>query len=60
MDIPAPIHIGDTVSAEMEVTEKKELSRDDAGFVTIDSTVTNQEGEVVFEGDMKFMIKTRD
>lgn len=60
MDIPAPVHVGDTVSAEMEVTEKKELDRDDAGFVTIDSTLTNQEGTVVFEGDMKFMIKTRD
>jgi len=60
MDIPAPVHVGDTVSAEMEVIEKKELDRDDAGFVTIDSTLTNQEDTVVFEGDMKFMIKTRE
>jgi len=60
MDIPAPVHVGDTVSAEMEVIEKKELDRDDAGFVTIDSTLTNQADTVVFEGDMKFMIKTRE
>lgn len=61
MDIPNALGIGDTVSAEMEVTEKKELSsRDDAGFITLYSTMTNQEGTVVFEGDMKFMIKTRE
>jgi acyl dehydratase len=61
MDIPAPVHMNDTVSAEMEVTEKKELgSREDAGFVTIDSTLSNQEDTVVFEGDMKFMIKKRE
>ncbi len=60
MDIPAPVHLGDTVSAEMEVIQKKELDRDDAGFVTLDSTLTNQDDTVVFEGDMKFMIKTLD
>jgi len=60
MDIPAPVHVGDTVSAEMEVIEKKELDREDAGFVTIDSTLTNQEDTVVFEGDMKFMIKRKN
>jgi hypothetical protein len=27
--------------------------------VTIDSEVTNQEDEVVFEGDMKFLIKNK-
>jgi acyl dehydratase len=61
MDIPGPIHMDDTVSAELEVIEKKEFgSRDDAGFVNIDCTMTNQDDEVVFEGDMKFMIKRRD
>jgi len=61
MDIPAPVHVNDTVSLSMEVTEKKELSsREDAGFVTLDTSMTNQEDTVVFEGDMKFMIKRRD
>jgi acyl dehydratase len=46
---------------EMEVVETKELSsRDDAGLVVIDSLVTNQDDETVFEGDMKFMVKRRD
>lgn len=61
MDIPAPVRMGDTISLEMEVTEKKELSsREDSGLVTIDTEMTNQEGETVFAGDMKFLIKRRD
>ena len=61
MDIPAPVKMDDTISLDMEVTGTKKLSsRDDAGLVTIDTTMTNQEGTVVFEGDMKFLIKTLD
>ncbi len=61
MDIPAPVAIGDTVSAEMEVTDKNDISsRDDSGLVVIDSTLTDQDDEVVFEGDMKFLIKNRE
>jgi acyl dehydratase len=61
MDIPAPVGMNDTVSLSMEVTEKKELSsREDAGLVTIDTTMTNQDDDVVFEGDMKFMIKRKE
>ena len=52
--------IGDTVSADFEVTEKRDLdSRDDAGLVVIDSKMTNQDGESVFAGDMKFLFKKR-
>ena len=59
MDIPAPVAMGDTISLEMEVTETKEFSsRDDAGMVVIDTEMTNQDGEEVFSGDMKFMVKT--
>ncbi|WP_336359638.1 MULTISPECIES: MaoC/PaaZ C-terminal domain-containing protein [unclassified Haladaptatus] len=61
MDVPNPVFIGDTLSAEFEVTEKREFeSRDDAGLVVIDATTTNQDGTVVFQGDMKFMFKRRD
>ena len=58
MDIPNPVYMDDTISLDMEVTETKELSsRDDVGLVTIDTTMTNQDDVVVFEGDMKFLIK---
>lgn len=61
MDIPAPVYEGDTVSLAMEVTETTELSsRDDAGLVVIDTTMTDQNDEVVFEGDMKFLVKRRE
>jgi acyl dehydratase len=61
MDIPAPVKMGDTISLDMEVIETKPFSsRDDAGLVVIDSEMTNQDGETVFSGDMKFMIKTTE
>ncbi len=61
MDIPNPVHMDDTISLDMEVTEKREISsKDDAGLVTIDTTMTNQDDDVVFEGDMKFLVKLRE
>jgi len=61
MDVPNPLTIGDTISAAFEVTDKREFdSRDDAGLAVIDGTTTNQDGEVLLEGDMKFMFKRRD
>ena len=58
MDIPAPVYAGDTISLAMEVTGTSELSsRDDAGLVVIDTRMTNQDDETVFEGDMKFLIE---
>jgi len=61
MDIPAPVYEGDTVSLAMEVTETSELSsREDAGLVVIDTTMTDQDDTVVFEGDMKFLVQRRD
>ena len=61
MDVPNPVFIGDTLSVEYECTEKRELeSRDDAGYVEIDTAMTNQDGESVFEGDMKFLFRRRD
>jgi acyl dehydratase len=61
MDVPAPVRMDDTISLDMEVIETKELpSREDSGFVVIDTEMTNQDGEIVFAGDMKFLIKRRD
>ena len=61
MDIPNPVYMDDTISLDMEVVETKEISsRDDAGLVVIDTTMTNQEDTVVFEGDMKFLIKDEE
>jgi acyl dehydratase len=61
MDLPEPVYIGDTLSLTIEVTETNDLdSRDDAGLVVLDTEMTNQDDTVVFQGDMKFLIKSRD
>ncbi len=61
MDIPAPVGIGDTISLEMEVIEKKDISsREDSGLVVLDTVMTNQDDEEVFSGDMKFLIRHKD
>jgi acyl dehydratase len=61
MDIPNPVYIGDTVSVVFEVTAKRELeSRSDAGYVEIDGEMTNQDGDAVFAGDMKFLFRRRE
>jgi acyl dehydratase len=61
MDIPAPVYAGDTVAAEFEVTETRDLtSRDDAGLVVIDCAMTNQDDGEVFNGDMKFLVRHRE
>jgi acyl dehydratase len=59
MDLPNPVHIGDTLQLEIVVDETKELDRDDAGLVVLDTEMEKQDGTVVFQGDMKFLIKTR-
>ncbi|SDJ98415.1 Acyl dehydratase [Halovenus aranensis] len=61
MDVNEPVFMDDTISMEMEVTDKKEIdSVEDADMVTIDTVVTNQDDVAVFEGDMKFLIYNRD
>lgn len=61
MNLPTALGIGETVSLDMEVTEKRELeSRNDAGLVIIDTAMTNQDDKLVFEGDMKFLIEKRE
>ena len=42
----APVKIGDTVTAEATVTEK----RDDKRIIKFKTTVTNQRGEIVVDG----------
>ena len=60
MDIPAPVQVGDTISLDMAVTETKPFSsREDAGLVVIDTEMTNGDGDAVFAGDMKFMVRRR-
>ena len=45
-----PVFLGDTIHAEMDVTENKALPRLNAGAVTIAIQVKNQREEVVMKG----------
>jgi acyl dehydratase len=60
MDIPNPLGMDETISMDMEVTEKKEIdSIEKADMVTIDTVVTTEDGTSVFAGDMKFLVKNK-
>jgi len=53
----APILVGDTVHAELEVTELRETRRPDAGIVTRTVALVNQRGETVQSGSLTIMIR---
>ena len=54
-----PVFIGDTVKAELEVKEVKEIRRIGGGSVTIEVDVLNQNGEIVMKGNWVVLIKSR-
>lgn len=60
MDLPNPVHIGDTIQLEMVVDTIKEVGREGVGMVVLDTRMENQKDTLVFEGDMKFLIKKRE
>lgn len=51
----APVMLGDTVTVELEVTDK----RDDKNTVTLACTATNQNGKVVATGEAQVMAPTQ-
>lgn len=55
----APVRIGDTLRARIQVTERRETSRPDRGIVQRLLEVRNQRGEVVLEAIQAFLIKRR-
>jgi acyl dehydratase len=58
---PRPVHVGDTVSATFEVTDRRESRGDEgAGIVDFATEVTNGEGEPVLVMTMRFMFSKRD
>lgn len=47
----APVFIGDTLTAEVEVLSK----RDDKNILTFKTTMINQEGQMVLDGQAKVL-----
>ena len=52
-----PVRFGDTIHLELKIVEKKETSKPDRGVVKVDTTVLNQDGKSVIEGQWVLMIK---
>ncbi len=59
-DFLGPIFIGDTVTAQLSVAEKRESrSKPDRGIVTLELELRNQHGEVLQKGQNRLMVKRR-
>ena len=54
------VKFGDTIHLELKVAEKKETSKTDRGVVTFETTVLNQHGKPVIEGQWTLMMKRGD
>jgi 3-hydroxybutyryl-CoA dehydratase len=59
MKFSVPVYIGDTIHAELVVTEKKEARRLGGGTVTLEMRVLNQEGKAVQKGTMTLLMASR-
>lgn len=54
----APVKLGDTIRARLEVKRKKEMARLGGGFVVFDVVVLNQRDETVQKGSWTLLIKS--
>lgn len=54
-----PVFIGDTIHAEIKVTETKPFPRLGGGAVTLDISVKNQKDEIVNRGTWVFLVKSK-
>ena len=57
--LKSPVFHGDTLYAYSEVLHSKPSPQDDAGIVTFKHWGTNQDDEIVFEGERTVLIKRR-
>lgn len=56
----APVLIGDTITVNIEVTEKKDAKRMGGGLVTLDIKVVNQRGEVTQKGEWTVLVAMKE
>lgn len=59
MKFSLPVLIGDTIHAELTITELKEMKRLGGGAVTIEVKVVNQEGKAVQSGVLTMLVASR-
>ncbi len=54
-----PVFLGDTIHAELEITETKAIPRIGAGSITLTVTVKNQHDATTMKGDWTALVMTR-
>lgn len=59
MKFSAPVYIGDTIHAELRVTETKAAKRLGGGLVTLDMRVIKQDGKIAQKGSMMLLMMSR-
>ena len=59
MKILKPVFIGDTITVEMDVVDKRETKKPDRGIVTFFHHVKNQDDTVVMEYTVKRMLRRK-
>ena len=59
MKILNPVFIGDTITVEIDVVDKRETQKPDRGIVTFFHRVKNQEDTVVMEYTVKRMLRRK-
>lgn len=59
MKFSLPVYIGDTIHAELTVTEKSDAQRLGGGLVKLDLRILNQEKKVVQRGTISLLMMSR-
>jgi len=59
VEVPNPLHVGDTLYVEFEVLDKREASDSRQGVVTYAYTGRNQDGEMVAELEEPVLARRR-
>ncbi len=59
MKFSAPVYIGDTIRAELEVAEKKDARRLGGGVVTLNMRILNQTDTIVQKGTLTLLMASR-
>jgi len=59
MKFSNPVYIGDTIHAELKVTEAKEARRLGGGLVTLDLRIVKQDGAIAQKGSMSLLMMSR-
>lgn len=56
----APVRPGDTLTANIVIADKSDISRDDCGLVVVDQTLRNQDDDVVLTNQALTLVERRD